>query len=30
MSTKSESQGGGEFFTPRSVVRLMVEIVEPS
>ncbi|WP_374667743.1 N-6 DNA methylase [Ramlibacter sp.] len=25
----SEGQGGGEFFTPRSVVRLMVEIVEP-
>lgn len=26
---KSEGQGGGEFFTPRSVVRLMVEIIEP-
>ena len=25
----AEGQGGGEFFTPRSVVRLMVEIVEP-
>jgi type I restriction enzyme M protein len=25
----SEGQGGGEFFTPRSVVRLMVEITEP-
>jgi len=25
----SEGQGGGEFFTPRSVVRLMVEIIEP-
>lgn len=24
-----EGQGGGEFFTPRSVVRLMVEIIEP-
>jgi len=24
----AEGQGGGEFFTPRSVVRLMVEIVE--
>ncbi len=26
---KAEGQGGGEFFTPRSVVRLMVEIIEP-
>ena len=26
----SEGQGGGEFFTPRSVVRLMVEIIEPT
>jgi type I restriction enzyme M protein len=26
---RSEGQKGGEFFTPRSVVRLMVEIVEP-
>ena len=26
---KSEGQKGGEFFTPRSVVRLMVEIIEP-
>lgn len=25
----SEGQGGGEFFTPRSVVRVMVEIIEP-
>lgn len=25
----SEGQGGGEFFTPTSVVRLMVEIIEP-
>jgi len=25
----SEGQGGGEFFTPRSVVRLVVEIIEP-
>ena len=25
----AEGQGGGAFFTPRSVVRLMVEIVEP-
>jgi type I restriction enzyme M protein len=25
----AESQGGGEFFTPRSVVHLMVEIIEP-
>ena len=25
----SEGQGGGEFFTPRSVVRLMVEVIEP-
>jgi len=24
-----EGQGGGEFFTPRAVVRLMVEIIEP-
>lgn len=24
-----EGQGGGEFFTPRSVVRLMVEVIEP-
>jgi len=27
--TMAEGQGGGEFFTPRSVVRLMVEIIEP-
>ncbi len=26
---KSEGQKGGEFFTPRSVVRLMVEIIKP-
>lgn len=26
----AEGQGGGEFFTPRSVVRLMVEIIEPN
>jgi len=26
---RSEGQKGGEFFTPRSVVRLMVEIIEP-
>ena len=26
---KVEGQKGGEFFTPRSVVRLMVEIIEP-
>jgi len=26
---KTEGQKGGEFFTPRSVVRLMVEIIEP-
>ena len=26
---KSEGQKGGEFFTPRSVVQLMVEIIEP-
>ena len=26
---KSEGQKGGEFFTPRSVVHLMVEIIEP-
>ncbi|MFD3166338.1 N-6 DNA methylase [Herpetosiphon sp. NSE202] len=26
----AEGQGGGEFFTPRSVVRLMVEIIEPT
>jgi type I restriction enzyme M protein len=26
---KAEGQKGGEFFTPRSVVRLMVEIIEP-
>jgi Type I restriction-modification system methyltransferase subunit len=26
---KAEGQGGGEFFTPRSVVRLMVEMIEP-
>jgi len=26
---RSEEQKGGEFFTPRSVVRLMVEIIEP-
>ena len=26
---KAEGAGGGEFFTPRSVVRLMVEIIEP-
>jgi type I restriction enzyme M protein len=25
----TEGQGGGEFFTPRSVVRLMVQIIEP-
>lgn len=25
----AEGQGGGEFFTPRSVVRLMVKIIEP-
>ncbi len=25
----AEGQGGGEFFTPRSVVRLMVNIIEP-
>lgn len=25
----AEGQGGGEFFTPRSVVRLLVEILEP-
>ncbi len=25
----AEGQGGGEFFTPRSVVRLMVEIIQP-
>jgi type I restriction enzyme M protein len=25
----AEGQGGGEFFTPSSVVRLMVEIIEP-
>jgi type I restriction-modification system DNA methylase subunit len=25
----AEGRGGGEFFTPRSVVRLMVEIIEP-
>lgn len=25
----SEGQGGGEFFTPRSVVRLMVSIIQP-
>lgn len=25
----AEGQGGGEFFTPESVVRLMVEIIEP-
>lgn len=25
----AEGQGGGEFFTPQSVVRLMVEIIEP-
>jgi len=25
----AEGQGGGEFFTPRSVIRLMVEIIEP-
>ena len=25
----AEGQGGGEFFTPRAVVRLMVEIIEP-
>jgi type I restriction enzyme M protein len=25
----AEGQGGGEFFTPRSAVRLMVEIIEP-
>jgi type I restriction enzyme M protein len=26
---RSEGSKGGEFFTPRSVVRLMVEIIEP-
>ncbi|HOD31572.1 MAG TPA: class I SAM-dependent DNA methyltransferase [Smithella sp.] len=26
---KTEGQKGGEFFTPRSVVRLMVQIIEP-
>lgn len=26
---RSEGQKGGEFFTPRSVVRLMVEIIQP-
>ena len=26
----AEGQGGGEFFTPDSVVRLMVEIIEPT
>ena len=26
---RAEGQGGGEFFTPKSVVRLMVEIIEP-
>ena len=26
---RSEGQKGGEFFTPRSVVRLMVETIEP-
>jgi len=26
---RNEGQKGGEFFTPRSVVRLMVEIIEP-
>ncbi len=26
---RSEGQKGGEFFTPRSVVRMMVEIIEP-
>lgn len=26
---RSEGQKGGEFFTPRSVVRLMVELIEP-
>jgi type I restriction enzyme M protein len=26
---RSEGSKGGEFFTPRSVVRLMVESVEP-
>ncbi|MBU2515349.1 N-6 DNA methylase [bacterium] len=25
----AEGQGGGEFFTPNSVVRLMVEIIQP-
>jgi type I restriction enzyme M protein len=25
----AEGQGGGEFFTPRSVVRVLVEIIEP-
>ena len=25
----AEGQGGGEFFTPRSVVRLMVKVIEP-
>ncbi|HNP84150.1 MAG TPA: class I SAM-dependent DNA methyltransferase [Nitrospira sp.] len=27
---RGEGQKGGEFFTPRSVVRLMVEIIEPN
>ena len=26
---QAEGQGGGEFFTPKSVVKLMVEIIEP-
>ena len=25
----SEGKGGGEFYTPRSVVRLLVEMIEP-
>src|SRR4029079_12408012 len=28
-SARSEGSKGGEFFTPRSVVRLMVEMIEP-
>ena len=27
---RSEGQKGGEFFTPRSVVKLMTEIIEPT
>ena len=26
----AEGQGGGEFYTPRSVVRYMVEVLQPS